>query len=139
MTRKIVKRSTFFNRDSQIRIKTAAGMSDVKATGENVTQGSIGGALLSSANLDKTLTSYFSGSDCEISYADVKLSVFSFQDDALRIVNSLESAQKGNLFMQSVMHRKQLSLNIDKCSILALDKRNRVSKVREAINEGKKS
>ena len=76
--------------------------------------------------------------DCEISYADVKLSVFSFQDDALRIVNSLESAQKGNLFMQSVMHRKQLSLNIDKCSILALDKRNRVSKVREAINEGKK-
>ena len=41
-------------KDSQIRIKTASGLTDIKPTGENVTQGSIGGAILSSANLDKT-------------------------------------------------------------------------------------
>ena len=34
-------------RDSQIRVKTAAGTTGIKTTGENVTQGSIGGAVLS--------------------------------------------------------------------------------------------
>ena len=125
-------------RDSQIKIKTAAGMSDIKATGENVTQGSIGGAVLSSANLDKTLTAYFSGSDCEISYTNLRLSALIFQDDTLRMTNSLESAQKGNVFMHSAMNRKQLSLNINKCSVLAIGKTNRVSKIREAINKEKK-
>ena len=36
-------------------------MTKLKTMGENVTQGSIGGALLSSANLDKTLCAYFGG------------------------------------------------------------------------------
>ena len=49
-------------RDAQIKVKTGAGMTAVEATGENVAQGSIGGALLSSCNLDKTVTNYFSGS-----------------------------------------------------------------------------
>ena len=62
-------------KDSQIRVKTASGLTEVKTTGENVTQGSIGGAILSSANLDKTLCSYFGGSDCEISYGDKRLLV----------------------------------------------------------------
>ena len=46
-------------RDSLIRVKTAAGLTNFKATGENVNQGSIGGAILSSANLDKNLEDVF--------------------------------------------------------------------------------
>jgi hypothetical protein len=42
-------------KNSQIKVKTAARMTAVRGTGENVTQGSVGGAILSSANLDKTL------------------------------------------------------------------------------------
>ena len=79
------------NRDSQIRVKTAAGITENRTTGENVTQGSThstGGALLSAVNLVKTLTSYLSGSDCELSYGEKRLSVFSFQDNALRIYKS---------------------------------------------------
>ena len=70
-------------RDSQIRVKTASGLTDVRTTGENVTQGSIGGAILSSANLDKTLCSY-----CEMSYGDKRLAPITFQDDTMRIVSS---------------------------------------------------
>ena len=40
-------------RDAQIRVKTGAGITSVKATGENVAQGSIGGAILSSLVLTK--------------------------------------------------------------------------------------
>ena len=62
-------------KDSQIKVKTAAGMTAVRGTGENVTQGSVGGAILSSANLDKTLRVYFGGSDCEVSLTGVYGSV----------------------------------------------------------------
>ena len=122
-------------RDSLIRVKTAAGLSNEKSTGENVTQGSIGGAILSSANLDKTLSAYFAASDSEISYGNLRLSVLSFQDDTLRMVSSLNSAQKGNIFMNTIMKRKQLSLNIEKCSILVCEKKNRIGQIREAINK----
>ena len=124
-------------KDSQIRIKTASGLADIKPTGENVTQGSIGGAILSSANLDKTLCSYFGASDCEISYGDKRLSVVTFQDDALRMTSSLEAAQKGNIFMEAAVKRKQLSLNISKCSFIVFQKNTRINTIREAINNKK--
>ena len=124
-------------KDSQIRVKTASGMTEQKATGENVTQGSIGGAILSSANLDKTLCSYFSGSDCEISYGDKRLLPVSFQDDAMRMVSSLEAAQKGNTLMEAAMKRKQLQLNISKCSLIVFQKSKKINSIREAINKKK--
>ena len=87
-----------------------------------MTQGSIGGAILSSANLDKTLCSFFSGSDCEISYGDKRLAPITFQDDTMRMVDSLEAAKKGNIFMEAAMKRKQLQLNITKCSLIIFQK-----------------
>ena len=124
-------------RDAQIRVKTAAGLTSLKTTGENVSQGSIGGALLSSANLDKTITSYFSGSDSEVSYGSSRLSVLMFQDDALRLADSLLAVQKGNMIIEAAMKRKQLSLSIEKCSILVFDKKSQHGCVREAVNRDK--
>ena len=124
-------------RDSQIRVKTASGLTEIKTTGENVTQGSIGGAILSSANLDKTLCSYFGGSDSELSYGDKRLAPITFQDDTMRMVGSLEAAQKGNTLMEAAMKRKQLQLNISKCSIIIFQKGKKIQSVREAINKQK--
>ena len=125
------------NKDSQIRVKTAAGMTSIKAIGENVTQGSIGGAILSSSNLDKTLSAYFSGSDSELSYGAARLSPLGFQDDVIRMSSSLEAVQKGNIILETVAKRKQLTLSIPKCSVITFDKISRVRKIREAINEGR--
>ena len=124
-------------RDSQIRVKTACGLTDVRTTGENVTQGSIGGALLSSANLDKTLCTYFGGSDSEISYGDKRLAPITFQDDTAHLVGSLEAAIKGNTVMEAAMKRKQLELNISKCSVILFQRGKKVKAVREAINKQK--
>ena len=124
-------------RDSQIKVKTAAGMTGTKGTGENVTQGSIGGAILSSANLDKTLSVYFGGSNCEVSYGDVRLRPITFQDDTSRLAATLEDAQKGNIIMESAMKRKQLKLNITKCSLIVFEKKKRIESIRNSINENK--
>ena len=124
------------NKDSQIKVKTAAGLTSVKTTGENVTQGSIGGAILSSANLDKTLCAYFGGSDSEISYGDRRLQPITFQDDTSRMAGSVEDVHKGNLMMESAMKRMQLDLNISKCSIVIFQNK-RSALIREKINQMK--
>ena len=58
------------NRDAQIRVKTSFGLTGIAATGENVAQGSIGGGLISSLNLSKTISTFFSGAE-EASYCTV--------------------------------------------------------------------
>ena len=60
------------NNDTQIRVKTSFGLTDLAATGENVAQGSIGGGILSSLNLSKTVTDYFSGAESVI-YLSLKM------------------------------------------------------------------
>ena len=77
------------NRNTKIKVKTAVGMSEVEATGENVAQGSIGGALASSANLDRTLNMFFQGSDGEISYDDIRLNPITFQDDTAHFITDV--------------------------------------------------
>ena len=124
------------NKDSQIKVKTAAGLTCAKTTGENVTQGSIGGAILSSANLDKTLCAYFGGSDSELSYGDRRLQPITFQDDTCRLAGSVEDVQEGNIIMQAAMKRMQLDLNIAKCSVIVFhNKKSGI--IREKMNKMK--
>ena len=93
-------------KDAQIKVKTGAGMTATEPTGENVAQGSIGGAILSSCNLDKTVSNYFAGSTTELSYTTTRLQPIMFQDDTIRLTTSIEAAQKGNTIMNSAMKRK---------------------------------
>ena len=92
---------------------------------------------MSSANFDKTLRTYFKDSDSEISYGNLQLSIFAFQDDALRITDSLQKVQTGNIRMNSAMKRKQLDLNVEKCSTIVFGKKSQVATIREAINKDK--
>ena len=80
------------NKDSQIRAKNSFGMTDTATTGENVTQGSIGGALVSALNLSKTMSAYFSGSNTELSYGPSRLNPVQFQDDCARFNTSIDDA-----------------------------------------------
>ena len=98
-------------------------------------QGSIGGAILSSCNIDKTVFNYFSGSSTELSYATTRLQPIMFQDDTIRLVTSLEAAHKGNIIMNAAMKRKQLELNVDKCCVIIFDKRSKSKATRDAINK----
>ena len=77
-----------------------------------------------SANSDKTITAYFNGRNSEINYGDIRLSVLSFQDDAFRMVETLQKAQHGDELMSSAMKRKQLTYNIDQWSIIVFGKKS---------------
>ena len=124
------------NCDTQIRVKTSFGMTDVAATGENVAQGSIGGGLISSLNLDRTVTSYFAGAE-EASYASLKLSPLLFQDDSLRFSTTIEEVQKGNILMSNAMKIKQLELNVDKSGVMIFGRKKKVELIKKNVEEQK--
>jgi hypothetical protein len=56
---KIFKLFYSLNKDSIIQVKTSSGMSNKAYTGENITQGSVSAALISSKNLDRGINRYF--------------------------------------------------------------------------------
>ena len=107
------------NKSTKLTIKTGCGTTQPKQIGANITQGSIGGALISSVNLDKTVDEHFSKSEHEISYVDLRLQPTIFQDDISRMTSSRSAAQAGNEYIKSCMEVKLLDLNVDKsCFIL---------------------
>ena len=74
VTGKLYRLWFMINKDTQIRVKTSFGMTQTAVTGENVAQGWIGGGVISSLNLDKTVTAHFGGSDTALSYGPSRLS-----------------------------------------------------------------
>ena len=119
--------------DNQIRVLSSAGMTDMEPTGENVGQGTIGGAILSSLNLDVGVTEGFSESCHEVYYGGIiRLNPLLFQDDSLRLATSAVTAQYGNNIMESVMKRKLLNIN-DKSSFMLCGKPDKIKSIQEAI------
>ena len=121
------------NCDNQVKVLTSVGMTGIRATGENVGQGTVGGAILSSLNLDVGVTDGFSESDHEIYYGGkIRLNPLLYQDDSLRMATSVSSAQYGNNIMESVMNRKLLTIN-DKSSYLVCGKHDQIRTIQDAL------
>ena len=53
------------NRKTTLKVKTGVGLSKATERGENITQGSIGGAMISTINLDFTVNGHFKSSSYE--------------------------------------------------------------------------
>ena len=73
------------NKKTVLKVKTGVGLSDATQLGENLTQGSIGGALFSTVNLDYTLNLHFMKSQYGISYSQLRLPPLIFQDVISRL------------------------------------------------------
>ena len=84
------------NKSNKIKIQSGAGTSDEAETGENLAQGSIGGALASTLNLSIGTDNFFQSSKDEVSYAEVRLQPAMFQDDLARLCTTVQGAQAGN-------------------------------------------
>ena len=102
------------NSDTKIKIKTSVGMTDEEETGENISQGTVEGAILSASSIDSGVNKGFSKSSKEISYGEEKLLPFMYQDDVTRASDSICSLVAGNAIMDHIMNEKLLDLNIDK-------------------------
>ena len=78
----------------------------------------IGGALVSSLNLDVEVNNFFSGSIDEVAYCDVRLQPIILQD----VCSSVDSARNGVRRMENIMKLKQLDINVDKYSFIVCKK-----------------
>ena len=81
------------NKSNQIKIKTSVGMSESFEVGPTVAQGSIGGGLISSCNLDFTVNEYFQHSSSEVFYNNLRLQPLIYQDDLGKFSSSIEAVQ----------------------------------------------
>ena len=122
------------NRKTCLKVKTGVGMSNTTDLGENITQGSIGGALISTVNLDYTVNLHFQKSEHEISYGDTKLQPIIFQDDIFRMTSSPEAAQAGNMMIEAVIESKLLDLNLDKSCFIVIGAKNTVKDIKSEIS-----
>ena len=85
ITGKLYRLMYEMNKKTLLRVKTGVGLSKSTELGENITQGSVGGALVSTVNLDFTVNNHFRDSNYEISYSDIRLQPLIFQDDISRL------------------------------------------------------
>ena len=118
------------NRKTVLRVKTGVGLSESTELGENITQGSIGGALLSTVNLDYTVNNHFKTSNYEISYSHIRLQPLIFQDDISRMSSCPSDAQAGNIYIESCMESKLLDLNTDKSCYIVIGGKSVVKNIK---------
>ena len=100
------------NKSNRIQVLAGPGSTDKAETGENVTQGSIGGGLASALNLAVDVDTFFEGSADEVCYGNVRLQPTMFQDDLGRCSTSVQAAQSGNDKMDIIMNMKQLNITV---------------------------
>ena len=98
------------------------GLTECFKTGENVTQGSVGGGLISSLNLAVPIERYFKNSEDEVSYGDIAMNPIIYQDDLSRVATSVASAQAGIDRIEECMETKMLDLHKDKSCFIVFGK-----------------
>ena len=122
------------NKNTVVKVKTAAGESDTAVTGENLGQGSKSASTVCSMSLSKSVSVYYEDSEHEVSYGVVKLAPMQYIDDALRVTTSLEGARDGCRRFEAIMASKGLTINIDKSIYLLAGKRKNVDKIRAELS-----
>ena len=113
------------NSDTQIQVRTGAGMTRYGNVGAVVGQGMLGGTLVSQAVLDEGVMEHFlPGGANQMKYGDVLLAPLMWIDDIINGAEQLEEARNINMIINLVMKQRGLCLNEDKsvCIIMGSKK-----------------
>ena len=121
------------NKQNVIQIKTSVGMTEAFKTGPIVSQGSIGGGLISTINLDHSINNIFSASYSEIHYHTIKMLPLIYQDDLGRFSSSRMEAQAGNDRIEACMETKLLDLHPDKSCYILIGSKEVIKETAEEI------
>ena len=100
--------------NTEIRVKTAVGMSKTAKVGAVVGQGSSGAALASQAMVDSGLEEYFAGSAEEMYYGGVRVETAAYQDDICKPNSDTISAQIGMTRLSAMLAERGLEAHEDK-------------------------
>ena len=121
------------NQDTEIRVKTSAGMTDSVYVGDVIGQGTAGAALVSQLNLDHGMKSYFSGSADEIYYGDVRCEYFAYQDDIGKPSAGVNQAQAANIKMTQLFKEKGLDAHPDKTGYIVFGSKTYKEEISEQL------
>ena len=107
------------NQDTNIRVRTGAGLSNRATVGAVVGQGTMGGALVSQGVLDDGMGEHFqAGAVGELEYGGVEMAPLMYQDDFIhdteRLVDARIASQKINLLV------KERALNLNRKKSICL-------------------
>ena len=102
------------NQNTEIRVKTSAGVTDTALVGDVIGQGTAGAALVSQLNLDHGMKTYFQGSGDEMYYGTVRCEYFAYQDDIGKPNAGVNEAQVANIKMSNLFKEKGLEAHSDK-------------------------
>ena len=108
------------NKNTRIKVNTPVGVSDSADTGPIVTQGSLDAGILSSVSIDNGTSVTFANSDCEVDYYGLNLSPLRYQDDIMRMAETISSAQYSNNAMEDLFEQKSLSFILQKSQYLIM-------------------
>ena len=124
------------NKQTNIKVRTGAGISDSRNVGAVVGQGTIGGALVSQAVLDDGIQEYFkAGSQEELRYGSVLMAPVLFQDDFLHGVKGLDEARKGNIKVNKMIKERALKLNSKKTVCMMIGSKKQKEEFSKALKE----
>ena len=121
------------NKSNFIQIKTPVGITEGFKTGENVTQGSVGGRIISSLNLDIPIATFFKDSEHEVNYGDIQMKPLIYQDDLSRVADSIEAAQAGIDKVEVCMETKMLDLHDEKSCFVIFGKGKKLEEMKENL------
>ena len=121
------------NEATEIRVKCGGGLTDTAIVGDCVGQGTAGASLASALNLDSGLQSYFSKSNDEMKYGEIRLEYFAYQDDIAKPNKGVLEAQIANMKIQHLFDEKGLDAHPDKTSFLLLGSKKCKEKIEKDL------
>ena len=123
------------NAATRIRVRTGCGYSRWEEAGDLLGQGSGGAAKVSALNLDRKIALMFEGGKEMARYGGVTQQPYSFQDDAVAVVEDLEGLRSAVVKMDAVMKMMQVDQNKDKTGYILMGPKHMVKEVRERVKK----
>ena len=115
---------------TRVRVRTGCGYSEWGEVGDILGQGSGGAAKVSALNLSRKLEAVFQDSAELAKYGAIKQEPYSFQDDVLIPVDTIEGLLSVNVKMTAVMNTMQTKLNKTKSGYILMGPRRLVEEAR---------
>ena len=123
------------NEATRVKVRTGCGDSEWGEVGDILGQGSGGAAKVSALNLSRKLDHLFNGSTEMAKYGAVKQHPYSFQDDVLAPVESVEDLRAVNVKMTMVMDLMQTELNKNKSGYILMGTEEQCKGERKRLKE----
>ena len=108
-------------------------MTEFFTTAPTVSQGSIGGGLISTINIDYSVNRFFFNSTNEIFFQDVRMQPLIYQDDLGRFSSNRLDAQAGNDKIEACMESKVLDLHPDKSCFIVIGNKKVTNDLRNEL------